>query len=485
MNKKLHILLLEDSISDAELIIKMINKNGMNSQFKVVDNKQDFVREIQEFEPDLILSDYKVPLFNGLEALNFVRQNFPSIPFIIVTGKLSEETAVDLMKQGAWDYVLKKNLLRLPPVIWNALELKEEKEKKLLAEEALKDSHEIYQKTIKAAQGIPYRFFYGNTSYDFIGAGIETLFGITKEEFTIAKMKELTKETNLSDSAGYNDLQEYELAFRRNEVPCYRADLRIETPNGEEKWISDCAVPIIDKKTNKVIGAMGIMQNISNRKLAEDRIKKELGEKEVLIKEIHHRVKNNLQVICSLLHLQSRRTKDEASLEMFQESQNRVRSIALAYEKLFKSKNLSRIDLSDYIRKLVADLVSKYQASAENVTIDINVDKISLDIDVVVPLGLIINELISNALKYAFPNHWKGERKIYVTLKVCQNNQINLAIKYSGIGIPKKINIRNPETLGLQFVTSLVENQLQGEIELKRNSGTAFNIKLKLNQEII
>ena len=215
-----------------------------------------------------------------------------------------------------------------------------------------------------------------------------------------------------------------------------------------------------------------VVRDITERKRGEEEIKASLAEKEVLLKEIHHRVKNNLQVISSLLRLQSRYIQDRRTIEMLKESQNRVRSMALVHEQLYQSKDLSRIDFAEYIRHLATNLFQAYEVNQNGVDLSMNVDTIYLNIDTAVHCGLIINELVSNSLKYAFVNQSKGE--VYIECLV-KNQQFMLRVRDNGLGFPANLDFRNSGSLGLRLVCSLV-NQLRGTIELNNSKGTTIAI---------
>ena len=224
---------------------------------------------------------------------------------------------------------------------------------------------------------------------------------------------------------------------------------------------------------------------VLERKLAEEKIKATLNEKEVLLKEIHHRVKNNLQIISSLLNLQSRYIKSKKTLEMFKESQHRVRAMAYIHEKLYQSKDLAKIDITEYIRNLVNSLFRSYKIGQGLIKPTINVEKIFMDVDAAIPCGLIINELVSNSLKHAFPvkaNQKENKRtlkkvknEIRIELHHSADGKNNLIVRDNGIGFPENIDFRNTESLGLQLVITLTD-QLDGMIELNRKKGTEFRI---------
>jgi two-component sensor histidine kinase len=224
---------------------------------------------------------------------------------------------------------------------------------------------------------------------------------------------------------------------------------------------------------------------------AEEQIKLSLQEKEVLLKEIHHRVKNNLQVISSLLSLQSKGVEDQSALELFRESRDRIRSMALIHEKLYRSQDLARIDFSEYIRSLAAYLVRSYRGSSGPVALKVNADDVLLGIDTAVPCGLIINELISNSLKHAFPPNGdkpaavdalvdaptvkEGEIRVELCSDQDHQQQLTLIVGDNGVGFPEGLDFRETESLGMQLVNTLV-GQLDGTVELYCNGGTQFKI---------
>jgi len=221
---------------------------------------------------------------------------------------------------------------------------------------------------------------------------------------------------------------------------------------------------------------MIIGTGITERKRAEKQTKASLNEKEVLLKEIHHRVKNNMQVIISLLNLQSKHVKDKHDLEIFKDSQNRVKSMALIHDKLYQSKDLASIDFAEYIENLARHLFNMYRVSSSAIKLVADIKDVPLDINTAIPCGLIINELISNSLKYAFPDGQEGE--ILIKFYASKDDTFSLIVRDNGIGLSEDLDFRDTESLRLQLVTALVE-QLEGTIELDRSEGTAFEIVFK------
>ena len=224
---------------------------------------------------------------------------------------------------------------------------------------------------------------------------------------------------------------------------------------------------------------LALQAEVAERKRVETELRLSLKEKEVLLKEIHHRVKNNLQIISSLLNLQAGYLQDPQALEVFRDSESRVRSMALIHEKLYRSNNLAQIDLGEYIRELATSLFRSQNASGRGITLNVEADEVFLDVEAAVPGGLILNELISNALKHAFPNGRAGE--IGVRLSAA-DGRLTLVVTDNGRGFPPDLDFRATESLGLQLVNILV-GQLNGAIELNSQGGTEFRITLAPNSK--
>jgi PAS domain S-box-containing protein len=213
-------------------------------------------------------------------------------------------------------------------------------------------------------------------------------------------------------------------------------------------------------------------QDITERKRVEKQIMASLREKEILLREIHHRVKNNLQIISALLNLQSKHAKDNETLEIFRESQNRIKSMALIHDQLYQFKDLAKINMAEYIQKLTTDLFYSYGVGRDRIELKLNAHDVLLGVNTAIPCGLVINELVSNSLKHAFQDRMKGE--ICIDFR-SNNHAFTLIVSDSGVGFPRDLDFRNTETLGLELVITLVE-QLKGTIELDRSTGTTFKI---------
>lgn len=232
------------------------------------------------------------------------------------------------------------------------------------------------------------------------------------------------------------------------------------------------SISLIQSEDNETVGIVCIGSDITDMVSAKNEIKNSLQEKELLLREVHHRVKNNLQIISSLLNLQSGYIKNKDDLEIFKDSLSRVKSMAFVHEQLYQSSNLANVEFSEYVRNLLTYLLHYYTQDPGSIKLNINVENVFMDIDTSIPCGLIVNELVTNSLKHAF--HGKpGE--ISIDLHSINDDQYMLTVADNGTGLPEGFDFKNTETLGLQLVNGLV-NQLDGTIELDSSNGTRFKI---------
>lgn len=218
-------------------------------------------------------------------------------------------------------------------------------------------------------------------------------------------------------------------------------------------------------------------ENIDERKAVEKKLVLSVKEKEILLREVHHRVKNNMQVINSLLNMQIKKMHDKNDIEMVKASQMRIRSMSLIHEKLYRSESLVNIDFRQYVSDLVELLVNTYKGYSYKINFHLDIKEVMLDLDLAISCGFIINELITNALKYAFPNYEEGN--IYININKKNDHHIEIVVRDDGIGIDPGIDIKNTDSIGLGLVTMLAELQLGGKIELSRDAGTVFKIFFK------
>jgi PAS domain S-box-containing protein len=277
----------------------------------------------------------------------------------------------------------------------------------------------------------------------------------------------------------------YKKVFREGLVRDY--PLEIQNRNGDITPVLYNASVYTDEH-GKVMGVFAAARDIKDLKKAENNIKESLREKEILLREIHHRVKNNLQIVSSLLSLQTEFVDGEESLDVLMESRGRIQTMALIHEELYRSSSLKEIRFKEFVNSLISNLFYSYGISG-NIGRIVEVEDLNIGIDTAIPCGLVINELVTNSLKYAFPESFirepvngtftspQGKGTIKIELKKF-NDKFNLIISDDGMGMPENFEMANAETLGLKMVCNLVE-QLDGTMKVDLTNGTRFEIIFK------
>ena len=498
MGGELKILILEDVQFDAELMEYEMQREGIDFISHRVETEEGFIEALDNFEPDVILVDHSLPQFDGVTALEIVKDKTPDTPFIFVSGKIGDEFAVDVLKMGATDYVFKNNMSKLVPAIKRALkelfelierrkaeeelktayndmeiriqdrtrELSETNQRLLgeiaerkVVEEALRESE---NKNNSLLQAIPDLMIILNEEGSFIDyrSSNENILTFPPDEVIGKKISDI----GLCDDDLQLAHEKIKKAIETDSLQSFNYELPLKS--------TLCYYEARFKKLND-FEVLSIVRDITDQKLAEEKINKSLKEKDVLLKEIHHRVKNNLQIVSSLLSLQSRYMEDPDTVEVFKESQSRIKSMALIHEKLYQTGDLTKINLKEYTYELVSDLFRSYSVNTYLVKYKIESSNILLDINTAIPCGLIINELVTNSIKHAFPDNASGEIDIEIR---CDDEDFTLTVKDNGIGFPENLNLDTVKTLGLQLVTSLTK-QLDGTIKLSKKDGTCFRIK--------
>ncbi|HQQ92992.1 MAG TPA: PAS domain S-box protein [Bacteroidia bacterium] len=278
----------------------------------------------------------------------------------------------------------------------------------------------------------------------------------------------------LSNNTEYNKLlkQNYKVAF---EGRATAFELEIIDKNNKKVYLEVFLNPIFEK--DKVIEVSGIAHNITEKKQAQHKIEVSLKEKEILLREVHHRVKNNMQVVSSILNLQSSYVSDEYALALLKESQNRIKTMAYIHESLYQNKSFSSVNFSEYVRTLINNIIHSYSYSKEKIRLELNIEPVILPLDSSIPAGLIINELVTNAIKHAFP----GMRQGTITLDLKYEKEfVFLALKDDGVGFKDNVSFQNSNSLGLQLVNTLIE-QIDGVYKFKseKDIGTEIQVTFK------
>lgn len=306
---------------------------------------------------------------------------------------------------------------------------------------------------------------------------------VTNKDDEVIYFNAALKHINGLESFNLNDIDykfphldenflEYYSKAKNTLQPTYFETLPLDT-GGETFYFTGWILPKV--KNDKFNGSILTLIDDTQRKSASDEVKTSLKEKETLLREIHHRVKNNLQIISSLLNLQSSYALDDRDRELFYNTQNRVKSMALIHSKLYQSDTISNVNFKEYVKTLAEDLVSSYQTTIP-IKLKIDMEEVFFNLETAIPCGLIITELITNSLKYAFKDKKSGN----ITIKLIsdQNRELSLIISDDGIGLSESVDFKKTDTLGLELVRMLVK-QIEGSVNITRSPGTTFTIKFK------
>ena len=336
-------------------------------------------------------------------------------------------------------------------------------------ETALKQSEELFRLTIQLSP---------------IGVGIVDSTGkLVDCNDSLAKIVGYRREEllnlNFADFTHKDDLQqEWQLinALWENKTTAYRMEKRYIHKDGHTVLV-DVAASLIKGESGELAYGFAFVQDITDRKRNEEQLEKNLKEKELLLSEIHHRVKNNLQIVSSLLNLHSKQTKDQKALAVIEESRQRIQSMGLIHEQLYRSEDFTSIDMKKFILDLIRTQRTMAISGKKGVEYEVGIDNIFFEIDMATPVGLIINEIITNSLKYAFPERDDGI--IGISLAALKNDEYELLIFDNGIGLSQEIVPDTTKTFGLYLVKMLVKAQLKGSLEIDRTTGTRFIIRFK------
>ncbi len=270
----------------------------------------------------------------------------------------------------------------------------------------------------------------------------------------------------------------YDYEVMESGEPKYDIEELVTEADGGFGWTSTSKTPFFGSG-GEVIGMVGMTLDITERRKAEDQLKAALKEKEVMLREIHHRVKNNLQVVSSLLNMQARNAKDKDTIRILSESRDRIITMSLIHSQLYEGSDLAEINMKEFVDRLLGQLLQSYQVGDTRIARVVRVDDYPFPISVAVPVGLIINELLSNALKHAFEG--RDEGKIEVSLTASEDGRVNLRVSDDGVGLPPGFDINESKTLGLRLVKILAEDQLQGTLEVMSDGGATFNIEFDID----
>lgn len=382
-------------------------------------------------------------------------------PSDLIEGAFEATDFFSDMMGGVWLYFTASTIKDDDGQVVGAVETLTDVTKRKNAEKALINSESKYRSVIENIQDVFYRSD-NQGNLVMVSPSVRQLLGYEVEESLNKPIAE-TFYVNSQDRLDFLRELEKEGSIQNYEVTLKRKDGSVIPVETSSHYYYD--------EEGKVLGIEGIFRDITERKEAENQLKNSLKEKEILLKEIHHRVKNNMQIVYSLLSLQSECIEDPRYKTIFIENQNRVKSISVIHEKLYLSPDFSNIDFTEYLNSLIIEIFISYGVDMEKIKVDVKNHNLKMGMDTAIPCGLILNELITNSIRHAFPY---GKGLITIDLQLI-NGRYVLIFSDDGVGIAPEIDFHKSKTLGLQLIKTLVK-QLEGTIELDTRNGTEYII---------
>jgi PAS domain S-box-containing protein len=456
------ILLVDDSADHAEEIRRSFESCAANFSLTVVSTLPEARRVLDASCPTLVICDMHLPDGTGLELLTADAENL-GYPVVLMMSQGNEHLAVAALKAGALDCVVQSpaTIAALPGIAERVLREWEQRQARKQAEASLRVSEERFRSLCNWS---PVGIFQADAAGEWLYTNRrwQEITGLTFKESLGDGWR---RATHPEDRA--------ELLARWNRCVAgsqtFSYEFRCVRPSGEVRWVHASAAPLL--YMGRVIGFVGTDDDITELMAARAQTEASLREKEAMLKEIHHRVKNNLQVVSSLLNLQASHLKDSEARAMLTDTQGRVRAMALVHEKLYQSSDLFRVSFDEFVRSLVSDVCHALGAEERQISTTVDVSGVRLAIDTAIPCGLLINELVTNAVKHAFPGARSGQ--VHVRLSRDDSGRLELLVCDNGVGLPPNLNPRQAGTLGLDLVFTFA-NQLGADVQVHRDSGTTF-----------
>ena len=457
MKRPLRVLIAEDNPTDAELIVRALRRADFEPEWERVDSEAEY-RDRLRPNLDVILSDENMPPFSGTRALEVLQERGLDVPFIIISGTIGEEAAVEAMRRGAADYLLKDRLARLGSAVIQAMDQRRLRKEGIQAQEAIRQSEHKYRNLFESLSEAAFLIECSSRRIVEVNLCAEELLGRPRAEMLGMEESNLFPSSEAADC--FRTLSSAVAKTWRGQSE----EAAVVTKEGSRVPVRISVAPM---ELGGRAFVLVLMNDITERLQAEEAIRASLHEKEVLLKEVHHRVKNNLQIVTSLLNLQASQVNHPEALEALSESRNRIRTMALVHARLYQAETIGLLDLADYTRVLANELFSLYTGNAGAVALDFALAPMQIGIETAIPCALIINELLSNTFKHAFP----GGRKGVTRLELAREGEIiRFSVKDNGIGFPTGYTVAESTSLGLQLVSDLAR-QLGGSFKIDSQPG--------------
>ena len=467
--KPLRVLILEDRPEDAELMLHELRRGGFAPVWMRVDTEEAYLKELRAL-PDVVLADYHMPVMDAHRALELLQRMDLDIPFIVVSGAIGEDVAVAMMREGATDYLLKDRLRRLAPAVRRALADRQLRLETRQAERALRSSETRF-----------YSFMNHTPALAFIKdeKGRIVYINPACEEAWQKTLSECEGKTDaeLWPEAYAKQIRADDLLVLLNNAPSHVVEQQ-PASGGRTRQMLAFRFPFKDAEGALLLGTVSI--DITERIQTEKALASALAAKAVLLKEVHHRVKNNLQVVSSLLRMQAELIPGNGLSRVLNESQRRVEAMAMIHERLHATDGSDRVEFREYVESLARELFYAYGVNENRVTLRLDLNAVDLGLNQAIPCGLILNELLTNAVKYAFPDLRNGE--IRVTLACNQNESVTLRVADNGVGLPEGFDLKHARSLGLRIV-EILARQLDGTLQTEGGTGTTFCLTFRKGVE--
>jgi PAS domain S-box-containing protein len=463
---RVRVLILEDNSADAAMTIHELRRADFELEWRRSNTESEYIEHL-EWPPEIILADCNLPLLNASRALELLHQrHLDNIPFIVVCQALAEDSAIAMLGKGATDYLLKDRLARLGTAVRRALGEAKLRDDVRRAEQALRASDVRFSSFMNNSQTLAFikdqdgRILYINNTCEKIwGVSLAACLGKTNHQLWPAEM---------ADRLDANDAA----VIQRNESSQLVEEISLR--NGRTVPMLTVRFPFADGDGRRLLGAVSV--DISEQVRTQKALASALAAKELLLKEVHHRVKNNLQIISSLLYMQSESLQDLAAARALQDSQERVQCMALIHGRLNLDGEPDRLDFREYASTLARDLFHSYGVDPERIALRFELDPVSLGLNQAIPCGLILNELLTNSLKHAFPDQRRGE--ILVALSWAEGQPVKLTVADDGVGLPAEFDWKESQSLGLRIM-NILGRQLDGAIRRKTGVGTVFSLEFQ------
>jgi two-component sensor histidine kinase/FixJ family two-component response regulator len=490
MSTDIRVLQVEDSPDDAELMLRLLKKAGFLVYSERIETAAEMRQLLARQQWDVIVADYRLPNFDAPAALSVLQETGKDIPFIVVSGAIGEDVAVEMMRSGAHDYLLKDRLERLAPAVEREIRAARIRRQHRQAQE---DRSAAHSELAAISSNAPVMLLVVNTDLhvEKLNNMAARLSGRPLHELIGAPLGEVIGCGDHDPAACGSTQHCAECVIHKSVTTAIQSAVSFESIElwrpvtaGEQRQDRCFMVSIAPLALGTTRKALICAQDVTAHKQAEqtlretvDRLEMAVLEKAVLFQEVHHRVKNNLQIIASLLSMQARSMPDEDSAGKLKDTEQRVKAMAMVHEQLYGQKEISSVDLAAYIRTLAPQLVSSHPKGT-SITLRLDLAQTSLSLERSIPCGLILTELITNALKYAYP---EGSGEIVVRL-LSDSSTVELTVSDSGVGLPEGLDLKNSQTLGMNIVQALAK-QIGGSLEIGAGPGCVFTVRIPRESE--